>query len=458
MLHLNRFGSRSFTPVAVLVAASLSAPTTSWAQRIRIPEFQVQNVGAMTSTAPPQFNAAPQVQTPVIPGTSQTVVSPPLMQLPPLNPPTGAVPGAGFDAYGATTAPYSTAPLTQGPAVGGAQIFPPPNSFPWAAPDGGLNGLPPGTIAPTNGSPGVFGPPSPYLGDASWQSSNGAWPNSPDAWPNQLWSRARNDWWPRLIEHPRFRHTFLYGDGDGNELQINDVELATTLTCPGLGCLRQPLRFSPGFIFHFWGGPETSVTGADLPAQAYSAFLAFDYITSFSRPIGGELNFTTGMYTDFESITTNSLRLTGVGLGWFRLNPTTTFKVGIEYFDRVDIKLLPAGGFFLMPNPGMKLDIYFPRPKFAWRVPNNFNREVWGYIGGEYGGGSWTIERIGGLGDQVDINDIRVFVGREWLGPRGLTGFVEFGYVFSRQLVYRSDPEAPVDISDTFMIRSGLAF
>jgi len=83
---------------------------------------------------------------------------------------------------------------------------------------------------------------------------------------------------------------------------------------------------------------------------------------------------------------------------------------------------------------------------------------MWSYVGGEYGGGSWAIERIDGSDDQVDINDVRAFVGIEWIGPRRVTGFFDFGYAFERELVYASDPSNSLDLQDTLMIRSGLAF
>ncbi len=380
------------------------------------------------------------------------------MQLPPIVAPSTTLPGAGFDAYG------GIGPGTQGatwppPAAGsGAIIYPPANSYPWVGADGGINASPPPVFSPANTSPSIYGPAfgtqgNSYFGDPA---QSGAWPNSSTAWPNQAWSRLRNEWLPRLSEHPRVRHTYLYGD-NGDDLQIHDVELATTLAIPGFLWSRQPLRISPGFIFHFWDGPETAVTGVDLPAQAYSAFLAFDYISALNQPIGAELNFTVGMYTDFDHVTTDSMRLTGVALGWIRMDNTTTFKFGAEYLDRLDIKLLPAVGFFMMPTADLKVDLFFPRPKIARRIPNSLNLEAWGYIGGEYGGGSWTIERIGGMGDQVDINDLRVFIGTEWLGRRGVTGFLEVGYAFERELFYKNLPAA-VSISETFMVRSGLAF
>jgi hypothetical protein len=61
------------------------------------------------------------------------------------------------------------------------------------------------------------------------------------------------------------------------------------------------------------------------------------------------------------------------------------------------------------------------------------------------------------MGDQVDINDVRVFVGAEWLRQNAMTGFLEVGYVFNRELFYRSIG-TPIEIDDTFMVRGGFAF
>ena len=60
--------------------------------------------------------------------------------------------------------------------------------------------------------------------------------------------------------------------------------------------------------------------------------------------------------------------------------------------------------------------------------------------------------------DRVDINDVRAYIGLEWIGPRRVTGFFDVGYVFERELVYRTDPINDVPIEDSVMIRSGIAF
>jgi hypothetical protein len=277
----------------------------------------------------------------------------------------------------------------------------------------------------------------------------------------QFFQRFRNEFLPRLLENPRVRHTYLPGR-NGNELQTNDTEFATTLTFPRFLFVEQPVRITPGFIAHFWDGPETLGpfgTGFDLPETAFSAFLTLDHYSDPNRRAGVETNVSVGIYSDYEHLDSDSLRLTGVGLGWVRLNPTNIFKFGVEYFDRIEVKLLPAFGLFIRPTPDLELDLYFPRPRISQRLPDFRNLQTWLYVAGEYGGGNWTVERIGGLDDRIDINDYRALVGLEWIGPRGLAGFVETGYVFERQLIsFAAIPARELELQDTIMVRLGIEF
>jgi hypothetical protein len=289
----------------------------------------------------------------------------------------------------------------------------------------------------------------PYFGNDTGRSGL-------NAWPQRAWTSFQQDFLPRLLERPRARHTFMPGN-NGNELGLNETEVATTLNWPNFIGSGQPLMFSPGYIAHFWDGPDAA-TGFDLPARTYSAYLSFDHTTDTRRNFGLENNFTAGIYSDFNHTDSDSLRLTGKLLGWGRINSYMVGKLGVEYLDRVRTKLLPAFGVYATPTPDMKLDLYFPRTKLSHRIPNFNDFEVWSYVGGEYGGGSWTIERDSGMDDQVDLNDVRTFIGLEWIGPRRVTGFVEFGYVFERELVYKSDPINDFELQDTIMVRSGLAF
>ncbi len=468
-------------PAVVLLAGLLNEP--AFAQRARFEDpFRANTLGLAPPNALQGGFQQPSITPPrifgqgAIPSSNPSIITapqirgqqfgapnfvqPPALQLPTLQAP-------AFDPFNPNSNPLPRRPFNSAPPI---NVLPPVvNQPPQNLPQLGVPQFqPPG---PNIGFQPPAGPGFQPIGQPGFSQPYGTyqlrnqWPyNSPGEnwwpsleWPSQVWARLRSDVLPRVLERPRFRHTWLQGN-NGNELDINDIELATTATIPNFLNGNQPLRISPNFAFHYWNGPDTAITGFDLPARAYSAYLSTDYVSDPRQRGGIETNLSLGVYSDFHNVSSDSLRLTGSAVGWRRVNSYSTAKLGVEYFDRIKVKLLPAFGVFMAPNPDLKIDLYFPRPKIAHRLPGVQGLEAWGYAGAEYGGGSWTIERLGGMDDQVDINDVRAFVGVEWLGPQRVTGFVEAGYVFERELLYRSDPTSELDLQDTFMIRSGLAF
>jgi len=383
----------------------------------------------------------------------QIVVPQSLGQINPLSAP-AVGPSPSFPVFPRVTNPFPTPGTIQAnPGFQNPGIAPQAN-FGLQAPSFGLQ---PPSFSPQAFTQQPFQPIAPSRWPYEGTGSN--WLPSIDwTWPKQAWSTFQNQFLPRVLERPRARQTWIVGDSD-NQLNMNDVEIATTLTLPNFLGSTQPLRISPGFIFHWIDGPDSNVNpGFDLPSRLYSAYLSFDHTTNPAKNAGFENNLTVGYYSDFDNSSSDGLRLTGKLLGWSRLNEYTIGKLGVEYLDRVDRKLLPAFGVYLAPNPNIRWDLYFPRTKLAHRLPNLGNYEVWSYVGAEYGGGSWVLDRRDGSSDQADINDVRSFLGLEWMGPRRVTGFMEIGYVFDREIVYRSRPNQGLDVEDAFLFRSGLAF
>ena len=426
----------------------------SSAQRPRFPDFfQTQPVQSQIQTLPNQVQALPN-QGGFFPGfvTQSTQIAPP--------PATIVAPV--FDPFRSTT---QALPFNSNPNFGAANTAPGIN---FNSPQN-VQVLPPNQPLNQFGQPGFAnqGPivQQPFGFQQPGFQPQGFQPNAPfprTGQSGQFFRRFRDEYLPRLLERPRVRYTYLPG-GNGNELQMHDIEVATTLTFPRFLFSEQPVRITPGFIGHFWDGPVTLGpfgTGFDLPDTAFSAFLTLEHFSDPNRRSGVESNFTVGVYSDYKHLDSDSLRITGVGLGWIRLNESNIFKFGVEYFDRIDVKLLPAFGLFIRPTPDLQLDLYFPRPRIAQRLPNFRALETWLYIAGEYGGGNWTVERLGGLlDDRIDINDYRAILGIEWINQRGTTGFVETGYVFERELISAAGvPTRRLDLQDTVMLRLGLEF
>jgi hypothetical protein len=264
----------------------------------------------------------------------------------------------------------------------------------------------------------------------------------------------------RFLQEVRGRYTWLSPMGS-NSLGVQDVDTSATFALPFLRTTN-PLLITPGFTAHFFEGPATVAPNfADLPPVTYDAFLDGAWHPQVSSWFGANLGVRVGAYTDFNTFTTHSIRIMGRGLGVVTLTPTLQIAAGVVYIDRVLIKMLPAGGVIWTPNPDARYEFLFPNPKLARRLTTLGNTDLWIYAFGEYGGGSWTIQRhnavFGDFNDQADYNDIRFGGGIESFGYRGLHGLFEVAYVFNREIIYRSGTPN-FNPSDTIMLRAGLSY
>lgn len=355
-----------------------------------------------TPSTPPQWTA------PVTPGVTQpAAVTPPTFDpyAPPLSSPAPAAPYS----------PYAPSPYAPAPT---ASPYTAPYVDPYAGAPGSLypQGLEPVPIMPEGST---FGQPLRFLQDL------------------------------------RLRWTWLAPIGS-DALGINDVETSASFAVPFMKT-SSPLVITPGFGIHFWQGPVTEApTFADLPANTYDAYLDSAWYPTITPWLSAQIGFRVGAYTDFNTINTNSVRFMGRGLGVVSLTPTLQIAAGIVYIDRLLIKLFPAGGVIWTPNPDARYEFLFPNPKLARRMTTLGNTDLWLYGWGEYGGGSWTAQRVG-FNDQFDYNDIRFGAGLETFGYRGIHGYFEVAYAFNRQILYRSGTPNFYP-SDTIMLRAGIDY
>jgi len=367
----------------------------------------------------------------------------------------GQTPGAIGSLGAPNFDPYSFNPGTVPPTL-------PPGSIPGTA---GGTPLPAGVAPPpvagggySSGGYGVqpggpYGPAGPYGTLPPGAVPGGAPPALyPNGWNAPTWGGAVTQFLT-----PRLQYTWITGGNAPNDLSINDFDFSVAAAFPNFLYSSQPLYVVPSFSLHLWSGPQPPVGG--LPGNAYSAFLDLGWATDPSQPVGGEIGVRTGVFSDFNTLNSDSLRIMGRGLMRIQAAPTTQFRAGVIYLDRNKLKLLPAVGILWTPNSQTRFDFYFPRPKLAQRLTTLGNHDLWWYVGGEYGGGSWTVQDPTSGSERIDINDIRIYLGLEWGQPAFLqqgrrTGFVEFGWVTSRELVYVVTPRS-ASIGDGWMIRAG---
>ena len=197
----------------------------------------------------------------------------------------------------------------------------------------------------------------------------------------------------RFLDKTGFRYTWVIGSGDGDEMQEQDLETQHDRQLCQLLRQRGRLRASSRLCLYL---ARRSLAAGRRPICRASCTPPTSTLAGIrcSVPqLSAEVNFRPGVFSDFQTVTTDSIRLLGSGIGVIKLGPTSSLKLGAIYIDRADVKLLPAFGVLWTPNAQTRWDIFFPSPKLShyWKTVNN--GQLWWYVGAEYGGGSWTMDR-----------------------------------------------------------------
>lgn len=356
---------------------------------------------------------------------------------PPLDIPLATPQGAPFGAspYASPVNPQLAQPFTPAPTLS-------PSTAPLGVPPAGPYGAP-ATPVPAGG--GFF---------QNWNFPNLGLQQGTYDYQNPDGTIVRVQ---RLLQQLSFEHTYLGGKHTPGDLSINRTELAATFGLPVFRNPDTPVLITPGFAFNWLEGPVDM--GADLPPRVYDAYLDTAWRPRLNEWFAADLGVRTGVWTDFDAVNSDSIRILGRGLGVVTLSPRLDVLAGVWYLDRNDVKILPAGGVHWRPNPEWDAYLVFPNPKIRRRFVGQGAIQWWAYAGGEYGGGRWTVRRDSGASDDIDINDIRVFGGLEWMTRTQARGHIEAGYVFAREIVYDGTRMPPtLELDDTFMVRGGFDF
>lgn len=377
-----------------------------------------------------------------------------------------------FDPYGnpllgtpPADIPYNVAPQISTP------IAPPTGQFIQPSPQFGQ------AVVPPLGQQQVLAPGGQFASPGVPQSGGSLFPNGlPFQWESGAYQYQNFDGriarLQRFLQQISFEHTWLYGEDGADDLSINRTELAATFGIPIFYNPDTPLLITPGFAFNWLQGPYTAPVAAgpgippnpDLPARLFDAYIDAAWHPRLTDWLHADLGLRTGVWTDFEELNGDSLRILGRGLGVLSFSPQFDVIAGVWYLDRNDIKLLPAGGIHWRPNSIWDFYAVFPNPKIRRRSINIGTSQWWMYFAGEYGGGRWTVERTfeggGSFADDIDINDIRLIFGLEWETQTQARGHIEIGYVFDREIIFTNAPPTTpnLDLDDTFMIRAGVDF
>ncbi len=227
------------------------------------------------------------------------------------------------------------------------------------------------------------------------------------------------------------------------------------------GNIDTPLLITPGFAFNWLEGPLGDPAGVPRgPTCRHGCTTPISTspgTRSSTRCSARQLGVRTGVWTDFNEVNTDSVRILGRGAGVVTMNPNMQLVAGATYIDRLRIKILPVAGVRWRPAPDWDLYLVFPNPKVRRRFSAVGATTWYWFVAGEYGGGSWTVDRAG-TGDRIDYNDLRVTGGFEWETPSSTRGQLEIGYAFEREVVFASGMPEEFEPNNTLLVRVGVDF
>lgn len=200
-----------------------------------------------------------------------------------------------------------------------------------------------------------------------------------------------------------------------------------------------------GFGVHFLDGPVVT----DMPPRLFEFTLGYQRREWLVENIGYDVVVRIGAFSDFEGSARDGLRFPGHAVFFARASPEWDWLLGVDVLDRDDISLLPVFGAVWAPHERVRIDAVFPRPAAAIRLAETTQ---WAYVRGQLGGGTWAIEREPAyVNDNATYRDLRLIFGIETRDNEFLWSAVEVGYVFGRELSYRSSP-TDFELRDTVMI------
>lgn len=257
-----------------------------------------------------------------------------------------------------------------------------------------------------------------------------------------------------IFQRILFRGTWLPALG-GNDLGTAELDLSAVFGFP-FPTRQSPLLVTPDFAVHYLDGPTT----IDLPPRVYDASVQFRWLRKLNQRWAMDLAVQPGVYTDFRSGASDALRILGRGLAIYDQSPTTRWVLGVAHLARSDVDILPVGGVIYAPGDDWRWDLVFPQPKIARRIASVAGPrpcERWAYIAGEFGGGVWAINPIGGPADTITLRDYRLLLGIETKVPSGLDRRVEVGYIFGRTIEFDSS-QPDFELRDTLLLRVGASY
>ena len=141
----------------------------------------------------------------------------------------------------------------------------------------------------------------------------------------------------------------------------------------------------------------------------------------------------------------------------YRASENWSFVVGVAFWDRVNLLIVPHVGAIWTPNDRWEFRLLFPKSRASYYLGHWGDTDIWLYGEAEYHVEAWqdTIDTPS-IHDRIQIEDERVNLGVRWDHGRYST-FIDGGYVFNRHAKFAGALPG-FDIENMGMIRAGLRY
>jgi hypothetical protein len=249
-----------------------------------------------------------------------------------------------------------------------------------------------------------------------------------------------------------------YGESD-------DVELATYKTkvkIPTYPIFGPPPPFlSAGFGYTDLNAPSVF----DLPSELYEYSVGLAWMRRRNERWMFRSMIGVANATDGNNNTSDAWQFRGGVFAMYSPSEQWTWTFGAIALGRNDIPVVPAIGLIYQPNPTLRFDLAFPRPRASFLLTDNGQRQHWGYIGAGLNGGTWAYQRNSGTNDQLTYRAWQLVLGWE-SKPRPEPGMpftrgrkfgAEIGYAFAREFEFETEV-ADIQLGDTIILRATMSF
>ena len=196
----------------------------------------------------------------------------------------------------------------------------------------------------------------------------------------------------------------------------------------------------------------------DLPDDLYEYTIGLSWFRKINDRWTVRTMIGVGLATDNQNTSSEAYQFRGGMFAIYEKTEQLSWTLGAIALGRDDLPVVPAIGAVWMPNPTMRWDLTFPKPRLNVLLSETNERQRWAYFGAGINGTTWGYEKTDTTGDRLTYKDIRVVIGWESrpasaanlpFAP-GKTTQAEIGYVFSRELEF--DDESRVEpLVDSFM-------